>query len=623
MRNSKSNAHSHLGRTLVSLKDSQRRSTSRHPRCFNSITEQNSLQSFLLTSQLADRNFKGEKEPVEMISADSDYHNDQTLNIDNMKNRVKDCYITIPRRVYYDINLSIEELSRKESYDFLLWKDTITEFEKNHRIVIPFEKNLEVWKQLWRVIEKSDILVQVIDARDPLLFRSCDLENYVKEINPSKRNFLLVNKSELLTNQQRHLWSVYFTSLGIDYSFWSANEGHFPSSLTNTDLATKSNLMDEELLNKISTHSNSNSSLEQECLENDSNDLRLEICDTDPLPIRDQNYSSGPNSRIDGSIITVTTLLECKDDLRSVYTCENRDFSSSNNTPSYMTKQFGDSNTVSCVDSSRILNSQEVISYLNKFRKSDNFITTIGMVGFPNVGKSSTINALIGKKVLATSTTPGKTKHFQSHFLDANTILCDCPGLVFPNHKVTNAQLICSGVLPVDQMKEYTMPMENICKLVPKIILEHHYNLTLESEPSMPNLCSVESLLTCFAESRNYVLSHGHPDFHKAAKSILKDFIRGNIRFAIGPPSIPLHQFNEELIYSAIQSQSHQVATINRYSDNYADTLNIDKEFFTGSVNLESTNKFKESTQNVLVMSTNKRTYSKKHYNHMKKRYPN
>lgn len=37
----------------------------------------------------------------------------------------------------------------------------------------------------------------------------------------------------------------------------------------------------------------------------------------------------------------------------------------------------------------------------------------VGMVGYPNVGKSSTINALNGVKRVAVSKTPGKTKHFQ------------------------------------------------------------------------------------------------------------------------------------------------------------------------------------------------------------------
>ena len=43
----------------------------------------------------------------------------------------------------------------------------------------------------------------------------------------------------------------------------------------------------------------------------------------------------------------------------------------------------------------------------------DQFLFCLFKVGFPNVGKSSTINALIGDKKTSVSSTPGKTKHFQ------------------------------------------------------------------------------------------------------------------------------------------------------------------------------------------------------------------
>lgn len=76
--------------------------------------------------------------------------------------------------------------------------------EKNENLLIsPFEKNLEVWKQLWRVVEKCDVLVQIVDGRNPMLFRCPDLEKYVKEVNPNKRNVLLINKADLLSENQR------------------------------------------------------------------------------------------------------------------------------------------------------------------------------------------------------------------------------------------------------------------------------------------------------------------------------------------------------------------------------------------------------------------------------------
>lgn len=52
----------------------------------------------------------------------------------------------------------------------------------------------------------------------------------------------------------------------------------------------------------------------------------------------------------------------------------------------------------------------------------------VGLVGYPNVGKSSTINALFGSKKTAVAPTPGKTKHFQTLFISNTLCLCDCPG---------------------------------------------------------------------------------------------------------------------------------------------------------------------------------------------------
>jgi large subunit GTPase 1 len=49
-------------------------------------------------------------------------------------------------------------------------------------------------------------------------------------------------------------------------------------------------------------------------------------------------------------------------------------------------------------------------------RSADGFV--IGMVGYPNVGKSSTINRLLGAKKTSVSATPGKTKHFQTIIID-------------------------------------------------------------------------------------------------------------------------------------------------------------------------------------------------------------
>ena len=66
--------------------------------------------------------------------------------------------------------------------------------EKEHLVITPFERNLEFWRQLWRVIERSDIIVQIVDARDPLLFRCEDLVGFHKAFvtSPNKRDLMTV-----------------------------------------------------------------------------------------------------------------------------------------------------------------------------------------------------------------------------------------------------------------------------------------------------------------------------------------------------------------------------------------------------------------------------------------------
>jgi ribosome biogenesis GTPase A len=81
-------------------------------------------------------------------------------------------------------------------------------------LLTPFERNIEVWRQLWRVLERSHLVVQIVDARNPLRFRCEDLEQYVHDVEGvegeagtgkgKRRSMLLINKADLLTAKQRY-----------------------------------------------------------------------------------------------------------------------------------------------------------------------------------------------------------------------------------------------------------------------------------------------------------------------------------------------------------------------------------------------------------------------------------
>lgn len=82
----------------------------------------------------------------------------------------------------------------------------------------------------------------------------------------------------------------------------------------------------------------------------------------------------------------------------------------------------------------------------------------VGFVGYPNVGKSSTLNALVGVKKSSVGPQPGKTKHFQTFNLSPTLMLADCPGLVFPSFADTKADMVVAGVIPIDKCAQAAPP---------------------------------------------------------------------------------------------------------------------------------------------------------------------
>lgn len=193
-----------------------------------SVTEQAALDEFLSTAELAGTDFTAEKmNNVKIIHTDQ--KNPYLLSAAEEraavgKQREHKNRLTVPRRPHWDSTTTPEQLDRMERDSLLEWRRGLAELQENNDLLMtPFERNLEVWRQLWRVIERSDLVVQIVDARNPLLFRSEDLERYVKHVNPRKENLLLVNKADMLTLEQRHTWADYFEAAGIKYKFFSAH----------------------------------------------------------------------------------------------------------------------------------------------------------------------------------------------------------------------------------------------------------------------------------------------------------------------------------------------------------------------------------------------------------------
>ncbi len=170
---------------------------------------------------------------------------------------------------------------------------------------------------------------------------------------------------------------------------------------------------------------------------------------------------------------------------------------------------------------------------------------TVGMVGYPNVGKSSTINVLCGDKKVSVSATPGHTKHFQTLLLD-DLCLCDCPGLVFPSLLSSQAELVVSGILPIDQMRDQDGPLRVLCRRIPAAQFKLRYNLQLQTSvgdgPSGTHAVSPVELLEKHAIMRGFWKDHGRPEVSRSTRLILKDYINGRLLFCRPPPGLDADQ---------------------------------------------------------------------------------
>lgn len=72
-----------------------------------------------------------------------------------------------------------------------------------------FERNLDVWRQLWRVSEVSEILLVLLDVRCPLLHLPISLQDYVSTLKPRKKCILILTKVDLVPKALANAWKAY------------------------------------------------------------------------------------------------------------------------------------------------------------------------------------------------------------------------------------------------------------------------------------------------------------------------------------------------------------------------------------------------------------------------------
>lgn len=172
-----------------------------------------------------------------------------------------------------------------------------------------------------------------------------------------------------------------------------------------------------------------------------------------------------------------------------------------------------------------------LINLLRQFSKlhADRKQVSVGLIGYPNTGKSSIINALRGKKVATTAPIPGETKVWQYVTLMKRIYLIDCPGIVPQNHHDAPQELLLRGVVRVENVEHPEQYIPAVLGRVKKHHMARTYGL---SDWNNDHITFLELL----ARKGGRLLKGGEPDVDGVAKMVLNDFMRGRIPWFIPAP---------------------------------------------------------------------------------------
>ena len=380
--------------------------------------------------------------------------------LDNLNSRLQEKNLSEYSNLYQlmEESKSSQNLYNKEADENLVSNKEQKDSEKKLNITNKDLSRKAYIKVLDQVIENSDVILEVLDARDPLSCRNKELENKIKSGKYSKKIILVLNKIDLIPVQN-----------AIDWQKYLSNE--FPCVLFKSNTQTQSNNLSQSNL-------------------------------------FDKN------------------LKEQKEYISDI------------------------------LKGNKSIGGEELLNILKNYSRIDEGTKSnivVGVIGIPNVGKSSLINSLTRGKNVGVSNTPGFTKGLQEVILDNNLRLLDCPGVVMTNDENN----ILHNVIRTEDIKE---PLEVVGKILKKMTMEYFLKTyDLDISILKGSELTLEKIVYLVGEKLKKYKKGGIVDLDKSARIIINDWNLGKLKYYSVPPGIDKNIYDEQIKQNEIKNKKMDV----------------------------------------------------------------